>query len=273
MEVQGLLFDELYYKLERRRWNLEKDIPWDTLDHSAITHDELLHIRNNCMTELSALYAEEMFIRDFYDDIDFCQFVSIWYFEEMKHYFVLREYLKQFGMEPTEDEMKSLRISFEPADPMETLALHFFGEHRLGMWYLSWKNHFKEPLISHIYETLAQDEFQHADAYYKYMIKAVKRNPAVLIKFLKVCLYMMRHPSHHPTTMHVNGEDSPSVVEKLGDPYWIESMLTKTITKDDLKRVNTRVMGLLSALSGIHLESQKDLLRLIRNLGAEVSFA
>jgi len=54
-------------------------------------------LRNICLTELSALYATEMFLRDFYTDIDFCSFVSIWFYEEMKHHLTLRKYLERCG--------------------------------------------------------------------------------------------------------------------------------------------------------------------------------
>ena len=38
-----------------------------------------------------------MFLRDFYADIDFCSFVSIWFYEEMKHHLTLRKYLEHCG--------------------------------------------------------------------------------------------------------------------------------------------------------------------------------
>lgn len=263
-----MLYDELFHKLEKVRWSLQDDIPWSKIDHSQISEEDLLHIRRNCLTELSALYAEEMFIRDFYHDIDFCQFMSIWYYEEMKHFLVLKEYLKRFNLAPTEAEMKPLRLTFAPANWVDTLAMHFCGEQRLGMWYTAWARYFKEPVIKKIYETIAGDEFRHAAAYFQFMKKAVAQSPETLKRFLLTSLFMLRNPEgdKHPTSLKVNGPDEPSVIELLDDPDYIKKMADKTVQPEDVKRTENRILSLLSSLAGTKFRNQRDVIAFAKGL-------
>src|SRR5665213_2240936 len=86
-----MLYDDLFVRLERARWNFTDEIDFTQIDRSLLTDQWMHDIRQICLTELSALYATEMFLRDFYTDIDFCSFVSIWFYEEMKHHMVLRK--------------------------------------------------------------------------------------------------------------------------------------------------------------------------------------
>lgn len=263
-----MLFDELYFRLEKVRWDMGRDIPWDKIDRSAITQEELEHVRHNALTELASLYAEEMFIRDFYDNLDFCQFISVWYYEEMKHYLVLKEYLKYFDMAPTEDEMRDLRISFQPSDWRDTLAMHFIGEQRLGMWYTSWARALREPVIKKIYGYMAADEFRHAAAYFRYMKKAVVEDPSVLKRFLTVTMFMLKNPQRdkHPTSLHVNGQGTPSVIDKLTDPNYVKKAIARWVSRDDEQKVDDRVLALISNLAQIEMHSQRDILLALRTI-------
>src|SRR5207249_11038801 len=59
--VRGMLYDDLFIRLERARWQLSKDIPFDDIDPSLVTPQWIHDLRHICLTELSALYATEMF--------------------------------------------------------------------------------------------------------------------------------------------------------------------------------------------------------------------
>jgi len=91
-----MLYPELFKSLEAVRWNMEKDIPWDTFDVSLLTDAQAQTIKMNAITEWSALPATEMFLRDNRHDSDFSAFMSVWFFEEQKHSLVLMEYLRRF---------------------------------------------------------------------------------------------------------------------------------------------------------------------------------
>src|SRR4030095_3084195 len=168
-----MLYPELFKSLEAVRWDMDKDIPWDSFDASMLTDEQATTIKMNAITEWAALPATEMFLRDSRDDSVFCAFMSVWFFEEQKHSLVLMEYLRRFRPElvPTEEELHAIRFEFDPAPPLETLMLHFCGEIRLNHWYRRAAEWHSEPVIKHIYRTLSQDEARHGGAYLRYMKK------------------------------------------------------------------------------------------------------
>ena len=125
-----MIYDDLFIRLERARWQLSSDIPFDTIDPSLVNEQWRFDLRQICLTELSALYATEMFLRDFYTDIDFCSFVSIWFYEEMKHHMVLRKYLEQCGETFDEvTELPQLRLTFAEGPAIET-----YSPFPISMW-------------------------------------------------------------------------------------------------------------------------------------------
>jgi hypothetical protein len=260
-----MLYDDLFIRLERARWQLSTDIDFDAIDPSLVSEQWRKDLRNICLTELSALYATEMFLRDFYTDIDFCSFISIWFYEEMKHHLTLRTYLERLGETFEESELPALRLTFAPGPAIETLTMHFCGEQRLAHWYTAFSHEGPEPGIRQIFKILAADELRHAACYAKYLRKAVTNKPEVLPAILKMSLWMMRSTNDapkHPTTI-----TEPSVVGQLEDPEYISRMLNWYLPgRDHEAPVQRRILALLSQLSGTKLESIRDLLPLIRRL-------
>jgi len=96
----SMLYERHFERMERNRWLLTKDVPWEQLQPELLPEGLLKDLRYICLTELSALYATEMFIRDFYEDIDFCAFVSVWFYEEMKHFLTNEEVHQQVRRAP-----------------------------------------------------------------------------------------------------------------------------------------------------------------------------
>ena len=170
-----MLYDDLFVNLERARWNLSRDIDWDAIEPDKLTPEWIFDVREVCLTELSALYATEMFLRDFYADIDFCSFISVWFYEEMKHHLVLRKYLERVGEVIEESELPKLRLSFDEGPAIETLTMHFCGEQRLAHWYTAFSANAPEPVLRQIFKVLAADELRHGAAYAKYLRKAVQQ--------------------------------------------------------------------------------------------------
>jgi hypothetical protein len=265
--VVDVIYDDLFIRLERARWQLSTDIPFDTIDPSLVNEQWRFDLRQICLTELSALYATEMFIRDFYADIDFCSFISIWFYEEMKHHLTLRKYLEVLGETFDEAELPSLRLTFAPGPAIETLTMHYCGEQRLAHWYTAFSEHAPEPVLRQIFKILAADELRHAACYAKYMRRAVENKPDCLPDILKMSLWMMRSTNDapkHPTTI-----TDPSVVGQLEDPEYIPRMLNWYLPgRDHEKPVQRRILALMSELSGQRLESPRELLTAIRSIQA-----
>jgi hypothetical protein len=277
-----MLYPELFKQLESVRWDMDKDIPWDSFDASQLTDEQAQTIKMNAITEWAALPATEMFLRDNRDDSDFSAFMSIWFFEEQKHSLVLMEYLRRFKPEfvPTEAELHEIRFEFEPAPPLETLMLHFCGEIRLNHWYRCASEWHTEPVIKQIYTQLSQDEARHGGAYLRYMKRAINKSGLeAKIAFAKVGVLMAsaRRTSQalHPTNLHVNKDLFPrdTIQSRLPDPAWLEQWLDTQIKFDTAweTKVVDRLLHNMSLLLAQSFKTVQDLNRYRKELNREAA--
>ncbi len=274
-----MLYPELFRQLESVRWDMDKDIPWQSFDAGKLTEEQAQTIKMNAITEWAALPATEMFLRDNRHDSDFSAFMSIWFFEEQKHSLVLMEYLKRFSPQhaPTEQELHDVRFDFDPAPPLETLMLHFCGEIRLNHWYRRAAEWHTEPVIKHIYTTLSQDEARHGGAYLRYMKRALEKfGDEARAAFTKVGVLMAsaRRTAHalHPTNLHVNKGLFPNdtIQSRVPDPDWLEHWLDKQIKFDAVweGKVGERILHNLSLLMNRSFKTVTELNRYRKELAA-----
>jgi hypothetical protein len=274
-----MLYPELFKSLEKARWHMAEDVPWDSFDAGRLTDEQAETVKMNAITEWAALPATEMFLRDNRDDSDFSAFMSIWFYEEQKHALVLMEYLRRFRPEfaPTEEELHAVRFEFDPAPPLETLMLHFCGEVRLTQWYRCASEWHTEPVIKTIYDTISRDEARHGGAYLKYMKKAIDRfGDEARRAFTKIGVLMASSARSgkplHPTNLHVNEALFPrdTVQSRLPDPDWLEYWLDEQIGFD--KSWESRVVGgilrNLSSLMDRTFETVQELNRFRKTLAA-----
>ena len=279
-----MLYPQLFAELEKARWNLADDIAWSAFDPSLLTDEQALTVKMNAITEWSALPATEMFLRDNRHDSDFSAFMSIWFYEEQKHALVLMEYLRRFrpDLVPSEAELHAVRFEFDPAPPLETLMLHFCGEIRLNHWYRRAAEWHTEPVIRHIYETLARDEARHGGAYLRYMKRAMaKFGDEARAAFAKVGVLMAsaRRTAQalHPTNLHVNTKLFPrdTIQSRLPDPAWLERWLDKQIQFDAgwENKVVERILHNLSLLLERSFASVQELNRYRKEVSARVALA
>src|SRR6266446_1976817 len=106
-----MLYPELFRQLESVRWDMERDIPWQSFDATKLSDEQAQTVKMNAITEWAALPATEMFLRDNRHDSDFSAFMSIWFYEEQKHSLALIEYLRRFrpDLVPSTDELQAVR--------------------------------------------------------------------------------------------------------------------------------------------------------------------
>ena len=277
-----MLYPDLFRDLEKSRWNMASDIPWDSFDSARLSDEQAVTIKMNAITEWSALPATEMFLRDNQDDSDFSAFMSIWFYEEQKHSLVLMDYLKRFrpDLVPTEKELHAVRFPFDPAPALETLMLHFCGEIRLTQWYRRASEWHTEPVIKKIYDTISKDEARHAGAYFRYMKRAIEKvGGEAKLAFAKIGVLMASSGKSgkplHPTNLHVNKQLFPNdtVQSRLPDPEWLERWLDTQIQFDKVWE-NRVVNGILKQLSGLFdrsFETSTDLNRFRKELIASLS--
>jgi len=267
VDSRAPLYDRIFRRLEKVRWSLA-DVPFRDIDTRLLDDESLTFLRVNCLMELSSLYATRMFLRDFRENPDFCQFVSIWYYEEMKHYLVLREYLKAYGMAPDVSRFPELDTELSPSPWPPTLALHYCGELRLGMWYHRWSREAKEPVLARIYQLIGNDEFRHAACYEEFMEEAVSRDPATLIDFMQAAKWMLVNPNRdkHPTTMKAALESDAAVVDSIEGYEVLRRHIQRTISDEDEEHLRGQVLATLSRLAGRDLRTLADLASHTRNL-------
>jgi hypothetical protein len=264
-----MLYPRLFESMEQARWSLANDIPWHDFDRSRLSDRQAHGIKMNALLEWSAMPTAEMFLRDNSHDADFAAFISIWFFEEQKHSLTLLEYLRRFAPEflPSETELAAVRFSFDPAPALESLALHFCGEIRLNQWYRCACEYHTEPVLRHIYATLAADEARHARAYYAYMDRALQvRREDAGMAFTKIGVLMTNariNKAMHPTNLHVNKSLFPNdtVSGRLPDPDWLSRWLDEEIRFDKAweTRVEKGILGNLSALFATPITSAREL--------------
>ena len=276
-----MLYQELFGGFEKNRWDMGSDIPWDSFDPTLLTDEQARTVKMNAITEWSALPATEMFLRDNRDDSDFSAFMSIWFYEEQKHALVLMEYLRRFrpDMLPTEEELHAVRFEFDPAPALETLMLHFCGEIRLTQWYRRASDWHTEPVIKHIYRTLAGDEARHAGAYFKYMRRAIERmGDEARLAFAKIGILMASAARAgkpmHPTNLHVAKAEFPNdtVQSRLPDPSWLEHWLDTQIQFDRVceNKVVQSILAKLGTLCERAIADAADLKRFRKELLARI---
>lgn len=264
------LYDSLYHRLEKVRWHMY-DVPFDQIDRSKVSEETIRHVKVNCLMELSSLYATRMFLRDFQENPDFCQFQSIWYFEEMRHYLILREYLKAFGEEPNFETLAEYDTDLKPAPWPNTLAMHWCGELRLGRWYLRWSKEADEPVLKQVYKLIADDEFRHAQAYEDFMTQALERDPSLLLAFANSTKWMLLNPDgdKHPTTYADGSEDGMAVTDRIENYDTLRDRIQDLVPEADELSLEKRVLVTLSRLSGKELKTRSDLVRLTMDLQAQ----
>jgi tRNA isopentenyl-2-thiomethyl-A-37 hydroxylase MiaE len=219
---RAVLYDQLFVSMERARWTLSRDIDFDAIEPATLTAAWILDVREVCLTQLAALRATEMFLGDFRADIDFCSFVSVWFYEEMEHHLVLRKYLEHLGEAVEETELPRLRVSPDGAPAIDSLTLRFFGEQRLAQRYAGLATAAPEPVLSRIFSILAAGEARHAAAYATYLRRAVERNPAAFPGVLRLGLWTMRGAdATAPPAAAAGGPSSASLRE---DRHYIRRM-------------------------------------------------
>ncbi len=277
-----MLYPELFKQLESVRWDMGRDLPWQSFDGSNLTDEQAQTIKLNAITEWAALPATEMFLRDNRHDSDFSAFISVWFFEEQKHSLVLMEYLRRFrpDFQPTEAELHDVRFEFDPAPALETLMLHFCGEIRLNHWYRRASQWHSEPVIKHIYTRLSQDEARHGGAYLKYMKQAIaKFGLEAKTAFAKVGVLMAsaRRTAQalHPTNLHVNKALFPrdTVQSRLPNPLWLEHWLDQQIKFDAVweTRVVDRILHNMSLLLERSFSTVQELNKYRKELARELA--
>ena len=257
-----LLYEKHYQKLEKIRWNLKDDVAWDTLRPDLITPAQVELVKNICMTEIGSLFATEAFLRDFNDNIDFSCFISVWYYEEMKHFMALKQYLSLLDVEIPEDRLQKLRMTVPESNQETILMIHFLSEHRLASWYLGLADWLEEPVGKDLFNKIAADEIRHGQAYFDYILLDLERRPERMLNYLKTAQFMLSPRA--PLDLHavtITGS-----VDLVDDPKYILNMDPHIFTEERKQAALTRMYSLVSHIAKETIEDYPTLSKFVKQL-------
>lgn len=243
-----MLCDELYDQSERARWTLG-DLDWQTLDRDAVTPELLAFVRSVAISELPTFTASRRFLHEFADDLDFTQWISVWFYEETRHPRVLMRWLERFGVTIDEATMLRGRITTPfMRSRAATLVNNVISEVVASHSYARLSRSCAEPVLSQIAHHLATDEARHATGFHAYakraMVTADDRIAA--IKVLHAWLTNSATIEHPVKQIH----------ERLGDAPL------------DRNAVRRRVCHLVSELVGKTLNDEDEMIAGMRELSA-----
>lgn len=172
---QGL-FQRLAEKAERVRWRME-EVPWDRLDKEK-ADVELLHlVREIAFSELTTFTASQRFLKDFWDDPDFTQWVSVWFYEETRHPNILLKWLRHFDV--AVDEKFLLRgrgTSAFMKSRMGTLVTNIISEMVAASNYRNLSLLSPEPVLAWLARHIGNDEARHASSFYAFAKRMLARS-------------------------------------------------------------------------------------------------
>jgi hypothetical protein len=178
----GILNEAIFYRLsekaERVRWRME-DIPWDAIRKDLVGPEWLELIRQSAFSELTTFTASQRFLKDFWDDPDFSQWVSVWFYEETRHPQALLKWLGHFGVTVDSDFLLQGRGTAPfMKSRMGTLVSNIISEMVASANYLSLHLHSPEPVLAAIALNLSHDEARHASSFYSYARLHLARSPS-----------------------------------------------------------------------------------------------
>lgn len=167
------LFHNLATSSERVRWSLDS-IPWDALDAARAHEDLRAIVREMAFSEHATYSATQRFLESFYDDVDFTQWIAVWFYEETRHPHLLIEWLRRIGEPTSTDFVLKGRISTPfMRSIVGTLVTNVISEVTAAQAYRHLARTSPEPVLAGIARLIAGDEARHAASFFRFARKTL----------------------------------------------------------------------------------------------------
>jgi hypothetical protein len=172
----GQLFPRLAEKAERVRWKMAH-VPWRLLEPEKADAELLGMVKDIAFAELTTYSASQRFLKDFWDDPDFTQWVSVWFYEETRHPQILLKWLRRLGVD-VDDRflLKGRGTAPFMKSRMGTLVTNVISEMVASSNYFNLHLHSPEPVLSAIALDISHDEARHASSFYAYAKRMLDRS-------------------------------------------------------------------------------------------------
>jgi hypothetical protein len=258
------LYAELAHQAEAVRWSLA-DVPWQELDHQAAAPALRALVREMAFSEHATYSATQRFLQAFYDDIEFTQWIAVWFYEETRHPHVLMEWLRRVGEPLEHDFVLRGRVSTPlMKSRMGTLVTNVISEVTAAHAYRTMADASPEPVLAAIAQRIAGDEARHAASFLRFArarLNVSDRPERERLDALKVLHFWLGDGSEvtHPVSQMLQRLDQQAgaaggrVIEEIGF---------------NLSTVQSRVTRLLAVLLDLPLKSPADVAPLVRELVA-----
>src|SRR5215469_8276771 len=207
--IMGDVGSELgYYRLlessEKSRWILS-ELRWDEIDMSKVTAELIEDIKTVAYGELTTFSATESFMKLFHDDVDFSQWLAVWFYEETKHPLAFIKWLAKLGI-PTDESFihTGRKIAPMPASKVEVLTSNICSEIAANASYYLIEKAVTEPVLVEILRNLARDEMRHSYGFQFYCEKAISQSDdpeRERLRALRVAWFLSQ-PSRDGVTQH-----------------------------------------------------------------------
>ena len=255
------LYCRLFDQAERVRWRLD-DIAWDRIDRERVTPGLIALVREIAFSELTTTTATRRFLTELSDDVDFTQWIGVWFYEETKHPQVLLRWLHQLGVTVSDDFIRRGRATAPfMKSRMGTFVTNIISEMVASAAYSSLERNCPEPVLAGIARNLAGDEARHAATFYAYAQRYLEtsRDPdADRRDALKVLFVWFQDNHHvkHPVNEFYGRNDARSEVGATMDALGFSRAAPRE-----------RIFRLIGELIGVPLDGTSDLVAALSTRG------
>ena len=178
MGAPSALFDELARGAEAVRWPLA-GLPWSELDPSTASPELRRVVREMAFSENATYSATQRFLDAFGEDIELSRWVSVWFYEETRHPYVLIEWLRRAGEDLPADFVLRGRVSTPfMRSAVGTLVTNVVSEITASQAYRYLARTSPEPVLGRIAMLIAGDEARHAASFFRFVRRQLAREHA-----------------------------------------------------------------------------------------------
>jgi ferredoxin len=165
---RAALYPQLARLSEQVRWSLA-DVAWSRLQPEQAPPWLRALVREMAFSEHATYSATQRFMHSFAEDVDFTQWLSVWFYEETRHPHALQEWLRRLN-EPLDDHFVLRGRVSTPfmKSKMGTLVTNIVSEVTAASAYQALGASAGEPVLAQIATFIAGDEARHASSFFRF---------------------------------------------------------------------------------------------------------
>lgn len=259
--VEDFLYCRLHGEYERAQWDLHA-LPWEKVRPDKVDPRIVEWVKSSAIFECTAYGGAMNFHREFADDLDFTQWVTMWAADELKHPFVLAKWLKAVGVSFPQTYMEENRDAYPAGKSrVRTLAVNIISEMKAAAWYRMISEATDEPVLKRIARNIAGDEARHAASFFLYARRYIEAaiDPVKEKRELLTILYTWLAASSQRLPFaeffREGGTQNAKRVEELAKDF-------------DPREVEARICGVFGSLAGVTIDGPESIKQAIRQVKA-----